>query len=370
MRREFLFIAFVFVLVLIYSGCQSPEMTSAKVYIQQKDYPAALEQLKKEMKKNPTNAEAFFMAGQLYGEMDSLEQMIEVFEQAQKLDSSYVSEISKWRRSKSAESLNKGIKLYKKKKNIEEALKWTILASEIDPKNTNALKNLAYLYQEKAIQSEDAGMSDSAKYYDELRLKTYEKIVKIDPDDEDVLWLLAGLYTENGNPDRAIKLLEPHLESAKNPKIFFAAVDAYDAKADTQKALEILQKAEALDPDNEGLLFDIGVRYYNIGRFDDAAGYFDKVLAKNPDNTDALYNKSLALYYSKKYDEAEQVTLELLKKDAKNPDVWDQIALIWAQNNKGKQASIAAKVSEALQSGKMDEAKKFVSELKIDVNIE
>ena len=369
MRRFYLLFSLTFIGSIFFFGCQSPEMTSAKVYIQQDEYPEALGQLKIEMKKNPTNAEAFFLAGQLYGEMDSLEQMVSVFEQAQKLDSTYVDEISRWRKSKSAESLNKGIKIYKRKKDIEKALKWTNLASEIDPDNTNAWKNLAYLYQEKAVQAQDAGMVDSLKYYDNMRLKIYEKLASKNPDDEEIIWLLAGLYTENGTPDKALKILKPHLENAKEPKVYFSAADAYDAKADTQSAIKMLQKAEALEPDNEGLLFDIGVRYYNIGKFDKASVYFDKVLAKNPKNIDALYNKSLALYYSGKYSEAETATTELLKGDPENTDYWDQLALIWAQSKQGKKASVAAKISKALQKNDIETAKKLANKLGIDVDI-
>ncbi|RKZ34100.1 hypothetical protein DRQ33_02905, partial [bacterium] len=74
-------------LCVIFIGCQSPEMTSAKVYIQQKDYSSALVQLKKEMANNPTNAEAYFYAGQIYGELDSLDQMVKMFDKAEQLDS-------------------------------------------------------------------------------------------------------------------------------------------------------------------------------------------------------------------------------------------------------------------------------------------
>ncbi len=370
MRRFYLLFSFIFLGSFFFFGCQSPEMTSAKVYIQQNEYTEALGQLNIEMKKNPTNAEAFFLAGQLYGEMDSLERMVSVFEQAQKLDSNYVDEIRKWRRSKSAESLNKGIKIYKRKKDVEKALEWTNLAAKIDPDNTNAWKNLAYLYQEKAVQAQDAGMADSVKYYDSMRLKTYETIASKNPDDEEVIWLLAGLYTENGDPDKALKLLKPHLENPKEPKVYFSAADAYDAKADTQNAIKMLQKAEALQSDNEGLLFDIGVRYYNIGKFDEASGYFDKVLAQNPKNIDALYNKSLALYYTGKYKDAETATIKLLKGDPKNTDYWDQLALIWAQSEQGKKASTAAKISKTLQAGDFEKAKKLAEKLGIGVDIQ
>ncbi len=363
-------IALVVFIALIIVGCQSPEMTSAKVYIQQKDYPAALEQLKREIEKNPSNAEAYFIAGKIYGEMDSLEQMVSMFEKAEELDSSYSSEIEKWRKSKSAQALNKGIKLYKKKNDLEGAIKWTLTAAEINPSNVKALKNLAFLYQEKSNRAAEEGQTDSVAYYDELRLGVYEKAHQFDPKDEEVVWILAGLYVRNGKPDDALKIIEPLVDSTKEPRVLFAAADAYDAKADTQKALEMLKRAEAIDPENTGLLFDIGVRYYNMGDFLKAAEYFDKVLAKEPDNVDALYNKALALFYGNDLSSAEATTLELLKKDPKNPDVWDQLALVWAKAGKGKLSSKAEEVSKALQSGNVSKAAKISKSLNIGVNIE
>lgn len=366
---RFSFAMFIFLIgAMFFWGCQSPEMTSAKVYIQQKEFPAALEQLKKEMKKNPTNAEAYFLAGQLYGEMDSLEQMVAVFAKAVELDSAkYSSDIKEWRASKSSKAFNKGIKLYKNKKDIEGALRWTVLATEIDPSNINAWKNLAFLYQEKAKNMRDSDVADSAKYYDDLRFQTYRKLSDIAPDDDEVLWILAGLFTERGMADSAIAILKPRLSDTREPKIFFAAADAYDAQNDTKNALLMLTKAESIDPENAGLLFDIGVRYYNMKNFEKAAQYFDKVIAKKPDNIDALYNKALALFYAEKYEEAEKATVELVQKDSKNPDAWDQLALIWASMKKGTNATTAEKIGKALKAGNMEQAKKLAE--KVGINI-
>ncbi|MCD6532312.1 hypothetical protein J7K99_07705, partial [bacterium] len=63
MRKSIIAVLGVAFVLAAFWGCQSPEMTSAKVYIQQKEYDQALIQLKKEIEKNPTNAEAYFLAG-------------------------------------------------------------------------------------------------------------------------------------------------------------------------------------------------------------------------------------------------------------------------------------------------------------------
>jgi len=55
--------------------CSSTEMTSAKLYIQQKNYDKALESLQKEVAKNPQSAEGYYYLGYVYGEKDQYGQM-------------------------------------------------------------------------------------------------------------------------------------------------------------------------------------------------------------------------------------------------------------------------------------------------------
>ena len=43
--------------------CASSEMTSAKLYIQRKEYDNAKKQLEKEVEKNPKNEEAYYLLG-------------------------------------------------------------------------------------------------------------------------------------------------------------------------------------------------------------------------------------------------------------------------------------------------------------------
>ncbi len=370
MRRTMV-VAFIAAAVLAsFWGCQSAEMTSAKVYIQQKEYDQALIQLKKEIQKNPTNAEAYFLAGQLYGEMDSLDKMVEMFNKAEELDTSYKSEIEKWRRSKSAEAFNKGLKAWKRKKDLDESLKWTYMAIKIDSTNVNAYKNLGFLYQQKQMKFEQEGNKDSAQYYIDKRIEIYRKAHFMDPEDEELAAILAALYTAENMPDSAISILKPYIGKAKSAKVYSAAADAYDQLGDTEKALEMLTHMEKLDPNDPGVLFDIGVRYYNMKKYDKAAEYFDKVLALNPDDANALNNKGLALFNAGKLDEAEKVFVELVKKKPDNPDYWGALAVTWAKMEKGKKATIAFDIQKALESGDKAKAQKLVKKLNLGITIQ
>ena len=370
MRKAFVAIGLGVVMFVFFWGCQSAEMTSAKVYIQQKEYDQALVQLKKEMQKNPNNAEAYFLAGQLYGEMDSLDKMVEMFNKAEQLDTSYHKEIVKWRRGKSAEAFNKGVKAWKKKKDLEEALKWTYTAIKIDSTNVNAYKNLGFLYQQKQMKFEQEGNKDSAQYYIDRRIEIYRKAHKMDPSDEDLAAILAALYTAENMPDSAVAVLEPYIGKARDPKVYSAAADAYDALGKTDKALEMLKHMEKLEPDDPGVLFDIGVRYYNMEKYDEAAKYFDKVLSLRPDDVNALNNKGLALFNAGKLDEAEKIFIELVKKKPDNSDYWGALAVTWAKMEKGKKATTAFEIQKALEAGDKDKAKKLIKKLNLGISLD
>ncbi len=61
MKRKFFFYCFSLAFILLVQGfqCSSPEFTTAKVALQQRDYQKAEENLMKEIQNNPNNAEAY-----------------------------------------------------------------------------------------------------------------------------------------------------------------------------------------------------------------------------------------------------------------------------------------------------------------------
>jgi len=366
MRKVLVISAFTVLGILYICGCQSAAMTSAKVYLQQKDYINAFEQLRVEIQQTPTNAEAYFLAGQVAAELDSIDLMVRFFAEAEKLDTTYIEDIAKWRESKSGEAFNKGMKAWNKKEDADKAIEWTKISLNIDPKNTGALKNLAFFYQQKSAKFAEDGKQDSMDYYEELRFETYKKAYEIDSKDDEVIWILAGLYTEQGNSDKALEITEPVLESSEEPKVYFAAADAYDAKDNKEKALQMLTRAEQLDPENAELLFDIGVRYFKMDNFNVAADYFVRAYEKEPDNIEALYNYSLALTRAGKFAEAEKPTIELVKKNPEKTEYWGQLSNVWVQMGKVDEGKKALDVFKALNAGNNEEAQKNAAEVGID----
>ena len=74
--------------------CSSTELTSARLYIQQKNYDKAIEVLEQEVAKNPNSSEGLYLLGYVHGENRNIEKMIENFDKSLKVDDFFESNIT------------------------------------------------------------------------------------------------------------------------------------------------------------------------------------------------------------------------------------------------------------------------------------
>ncbi|RMD49728.1 MAG: hypothetical protein D6830_04320, partial [Ignavibacteria bacterium] len=94
--------------------CQSTEMTSAKLYIQQKNYPKAKESLLKEVKKNPKSDEGYYLLGWLYGEEGNYAEMLKAFDNSLSISKKFEKQIEETKRYHWAQNFNKGVGFFNK----------------------------------------------------------------------------------------------------------------------------------------------------------------------------------------------------------------------------------------------------------------
>ena len=105
--------------------CGSAETTSAKLYIQQKQWEKAEQSLLKEVAKNDKNEEAWFLLGQVRFEQKRLPEMNEAFTRALALSDVHKAEIGRYRMSIWGSSYNDGVKFYNDSKatNVDATIK-------------------------------------------------------------------------------------------------------------------------------------------------------------------------------------------------------------------------------------------------------
>ena len=322
---------------MAFMACQSAEMTAAKVYIQQKDYSNALEQLRVASEKEPTNPEVFLVKGKLYAEMDSIEQMNDAFDTALELDSTKIRDIQDWRFDKRVEHFNRGIR-FGDNKQWDKAREATLTAVNIDPTFTDGWVNLAYFY-EKLGEEEKSN-------------EAYRKAYQLEPLNMDYAKNVAVREFNAGNAEEAEKILGKIIEEGEPDVVVYSLqgrVLMQQGKLDAAK--EVYDKALEDNPENADLLFDYGALLFSTKEnYDEAADYFKRVIEIDPDNSDALYNLTLALYQAENYEQAASWGEKLVANDPQNNLGWIQFAISLKRSGDAQKGNAAEKVVLALDA--------------------
>ncbi len=362
MKRLVLF-ALVLSGIIFFIGCQPAEITSAKVYLQQKNNSAALEQLKKATEKYPTNAYAFNLKGQIYGDMDSLEQMDKAFDKAVELDPKYKQEIEKWRKSKSSEAFNKGLRASQKDKH-EDALAWYKTSVVADPDNPNAWKNIGYTYAKLNNETESR--------------KAYEKALELDPKDESIALEVIRFYIAEKNEtgyNNALKLLRKALEhNPKSSLLELEAGEVFSALGKHDSAIFHMEKAAELDPQNPAIYFNIGATCYNAEDYANAAKYLEMYITKAPDDTNCYVNLISALSLSERFADGIKIAKLMTDRFPGVADGWEQYAIMLARGSDSKEDKLlgvaAISIANAIRKIESGDADGAVKELKDAKSIE
>lgn len=263
----------VIVGLLILVNCQTKEVTSAKVYIQQDDWDKAIEQLEQAVKLYPNDPEAHFLLAQGYGKKGEFADMVREMEASLAVGPKFKPDIDNLQQRYWATSFNTGIK-HHNDNNSEAALQSFGTSILIDSTRAEAYKNLAIVY---------ANM-DSVKKTAEV----YELLIKHHPDDAQILRQLAQYQRELKNYDRAVEILKKalKLDPDDNAALSSLAI-TYDMKGDKEQAFKMYEEALAKDPENTDLMFNYGQLHFSNDNYDKAVALFEKVIAAKPDDYDS-----------------------------------------------------------------------------------
>mgnify|MGYP006095020553 CR=1 FL=1 len=146
-------------------------------------------------------------------------------------------------------------------RNARKAVELYKQAIRQNPKNNDARYNLAHLY---FVQ----------KRYD-LAAQTYKDVLRADPDDSDAYNNLGTIYERQGKIKSATKL---YLKAAKAaqpvPTAYYNLARLYLEDGDAEKARAAIERAVALEPENETYIKLYSKVLGDSGRLSDATiGY-------------------------------------------------------------------------------------------------
>jgi tetratricopeptide (TPR) repeat protein len=204
-----------------------------------------------------------------------------------------------------------------------------------DPNNLDAHKLLGHIYLRSLGNMQNGGPSEQmlklaiGEYKEIVRLEPnntenhlflgrlytldhdsvhaeeqFKAAQKIDPDSEDVVLNIAGLYSEQGDFQRAAQVLNALPEDDQTPKTLYALGQTYDQLKDNKKALEAYQKALDLEPDNLDVERALAQSQLSNGQKDAALQSFKDIAASDPSDAQSLLNIAKIERQQGKYDDA------------------------------------------------------------------
>jgi len=305
--------------MLLLFGCQSKELTSAKVYIQQDDWQKAEEQLKMAVELYPADAEAHRWLGEAYGRTGDFENMNKEFDASLANSPQFADDINSLRTTYWVQNFNQGISKVKaadqaeneteKSKRLVEALDLFQVCPVIDPERTDAYKNIAFVYIR--LDSVDGA------------IENYEKVVAVDQSDTKTMLQLGSLYYEKKDYQKCVDLMDKILAvESGNLDALSQKAFAFDSMGDSDKAFASYEEALSKNPGDPDLLFNMGRLYYMKKNYETAIEQFKKVLEVVPDDLEATLNignayLSIAERFMKPIRDGKELTADEID-DAKN----------------------------------------------------
>ena len=279
--------------------CGSADLTSAKLYMSQKQWDKAEQSLIKEVTKNERNGEAWFQLGQVRLEMKKYHEMNDAYTHSLAIDTTHKHEIERNRLAIWAQHYNDGVGLYNKGRDtaayFDKAIEKFSTAIEMEPDSAGTYYVRALAYYSK--QNMTAASEDLAT------------CLKLNPKSEESARLLGQIHY-----NRAIERLQAKDDAGANTEFqqaigafekAYAAnpssadnitnlIDVYERTKSSDKALKLTRSAVETDPKNKVFRYAYGVFCLKQENYPEAITQFEKAIEIDPNYTDAIYNLGVA----------------------------------------------------------------------------
>jgi tetratricopeptide (TPR) repeat protein len=287
---------------MILSGfqCSSTELTSARLYIQQKNFEKAIIVLKKDVQKNPKSDEGWFLMGHTYGELGSIDSLLIAYDKSLEISNKFENQITDSKNYYWANSFNSGVNLFARANNT---------ANE-----------------------------DTAKIFYDKSIDAFEKAAAIQPDSADTYKNMAFVYMSSGRNEQAIEPLQELVNRKKEldgyrylGEIYYTigtsknseyrmsgnAKDSIEATENFNKAIFVLEEGRTIYPTDGELTRILNASYMETGRILEALESAKVLVEAEPSNETYKYNYGVILLGTNDFPAAEEQFLKALEI---NPD--------------------------------------------------
>ncbi len=370
--------------------CGSAELTSAKLYINQKQFDKAEASLMKELQKNDKNEEAWFLLGQVRMEMKNYNGMLEAYKKAAELSDTHKAEINRNRLAVWAMMYNEGVKNYNAgrdsagyydkaldqfktainmepdssgtyyvaamahfaKKDYQNAEQMLQTALDKKPDYGDAAKFLGQVEYQMAAERQAANDSTGAMEHFNKAMKPFETAYKVNPTEPDNITNLIDVYERTKNTDKALALTRTAVERDPSNKLFRYAYGVFLLKQEKYpEAIEQFSAALKIDPEYADARYNRGVSYLNWGvkMKEDGDKKAEAEAAKNKGKSrDIKLDES----YKEKFKQALPDLEESVKSRPNDAGLWQSLGRLYTILGQKDKASEAFKKFDEITKSK------------------
>lgn len=285
--------------IVLASSAVAQYLTSAKLYLRQREYAQAEASALKAVAKDSTDEEAWYVLGQIRYELRKYPEMIQAFEKAAAIDpKEHATEIHSYRMKVWADSYNAGIKYYNKGRDTAsyfavavDSFKTAILAQP-DSALTYYVCALA-LYangqRDEAIATLYKGLEKKAAFPDALsllgRLHMQSARAKLDQQDT------TGAQQEYARAAAAFeKLYDLDRTDVAN---VMSLLEVYEKAKMDDKALSLTKNCADADPKNRLCRYAYGLYLIKKEQYEQGIKELETMLAIDPTAKDELYKDAM-----------------------------------------------------------------------------
>ena len=365
--------------------CASTELTSAKLYIQQKNWDKAIETLNTEVTKNPKSDEGYFLLGTVYSEQDNIDKMMDSFGKSLAISNKFEKNIEEYKAFQWANNFNRGVSLFQRGNKVtdEDSIKMYFdmaidaynNAIMLEPDSGETYRNLAFVYLTTGKTEES--------------VEPLKKLVEIEQAEEGYQYLGEVYYTlganimndfkSNSNAqdsvkamdyfDKSIVTLEEGLKKyPENSDMQVARTSAYIGAGRIAEAIEASKILVDNEPNNKIYRYNYGVLLLNAERYSEAETQLLEALKIDPEYENAIYNLGVTYVkwgtamnkeaeqkgtisedYKKKYEAALPYLEKVVEKDATNVAIWELLGKVYSVLGMTDDANNAFKKADELR---------------------
>jgi tetratricopeptide (TPR) repeat protein len=185
------------------------------------------------------------------------------------------------------------------------------------PDDMRTVVRLGFLYYEAEDFSESAS-----------RFETY---LASEPEDDEVRFFLGIVRRRMGQVDEAVEVFSaiPE-ESEHSAEAHTQLAVLYEGKGDYNRALDEVEKAIAQKPTRPRELYAATLRA-KAGDFDGAVAFLEGLLLKNPNDDELLFNLGVVFSEAKRTQEALEYMQRAIEKNPNNASALNYVGYTWAE---------------------------------------